>query len=286
MSCMADVECYSLMFGEYSMELTNSRKLIMMLRQQTCTCRKWQMRGLPCYHALAVIAKVNLWVYDWVHPIYKTATQKVIYNQLVHPMETHDMGIVDGKAGLVVYGEELDEDYNRCILPSINDRHLGRPPLKRRESQTHDKKVRRCSKCGEVGHTRRTCCNSWTDFHASYEGDFVENEDLLDGSYVAGKRSIWWYVLTFVLLIGLIPSHEMGVVIATGCGGALKEEVTVTYMLQHRQHLKCMLNPYFRGLLIWGASFVYQTWVYICLCKYCEKHGRWTIWYYNCCRKF
>ena len=40
MGCIAIVECDSLMLGEYSMELTNSRKLIMMLRQQTCTCRK------------------------------------------------------------------------------------------------------------------------------------------------------------------------------------------------------------------------------------------------------
>ena len=41
--------------------------------------------------------KPNLWVYGYVHPIYKTATQQIIYNQLVHPMETHDMGIVYAK---------------------------------------------------------------------------------------------------------------------------------------------------------------------------------------------
>ncbi|KAJ8436084.1 hypothetical protein Cgig2_000986 [Carnegiea gigantea] len=58
------VECYSLMFGEYSMELTDSRKLVVKLGQQTCTCRQGQMRGLPCCHALAVIAKANLWVVD------------------------------------------------------------------------------------------------------------------------------------------------------------------------------------------------------------------------------
>jgi len=74
MGCIAAVECYSLMLGEYSVELTNSRKLMVKLGQQTCTCRTWQTRGIPCCHALAVIAKANLWVYDYVHPIYKTAT--------------------------------------------------------------------------------------------------------------------------------------------------------------------------------------------------------------------
>ncbi|KAJ8435321.1 hypothetical protein Cgig2_022922 [Carnegiea gigantea] len=104
MGCIAAVECHSLMLGEYNVQLTNSRRLVMKLSQQTYTCRQWQMRGLPCCHALAVIAKANLWVYDYVHPIYKTATQEVIYNQLVHPMETNDMAVADGKTGLVVGG--------------------------------------------------------------------------------------------------------------------------------------------------------------------------------------
>ncbi|KAJ8432255.1 hypothetical protein Cgig2_013908 [Carnegiea gigantea] len=132
MGCIAAVECYSLM--------------------------QWQMRGLPCYHALAIIEKANLWVYDYVHPIYKTIMQE---------------------------GDELDEDYNRCILPPNNGRHLGRPPSKRRELQSQDKKVRRCSKYGKVSHTRRTCCNPLVDFDASYKDDIVEVEDLFVDSYAA-----------------------------------------------------------------------------------------------------
>jgi len=85
---------------------------------------------------LAVITKANLWVYDYVHPIYKTVTQQIIYNQLVYPMETHDMGTVKGKSERVVGGDDLDDDYNRCILPPNNGRQPGRPPSKRRESQT------------------------------------------------------------------------------------------------------------------------------------------------------
>ncbi|KAJ8432145.1 hypothetical protein Cgig2_006847 [Carnegiea gigantea] len=133
-SCIAAVECYSLMLGEYSVELTDSSRL------------------------------------------------EVIYNQLVHPMETHDMGIVDGKTGLIVGKEELDEDY-KCILHPNNGRHPSRLPSKQRESQSQDKKVQRCSKYGEVGHTRHTCHNPRAYFNPTYEGDVVEVEDLLDGSY-------------------------------------------------------------------------------------------------------
>ena len=55
---------------------------------------------------------------------------------------------------------------------------------KRRESQIQGTKSRKCSKCSEVGHTKRTCRDPHADFDASYEGDAVDVEDLLDGSYV------------------------------------------------------------------------------------------------------
>ncbi|KAJ8430474.1 hypothetical protein Cgig2_003056 [Carnegiea gigantea] len=67
--CTVAVECYSLMLGEYSEELTNSCKLM-----------------------------------------------------LVYPMETHDMGKVDEKMDWVVGEEELDDNYERCILPPNNRR--------------------------------------------------------------------------------------------------------------------------------------------------------------------
>ena len=82
----------------------------------------WQTRGIPCCHALAVIAKANLWVYDYMYPIYKIVTQQLIYIQLVHPMEPHDMGTVDGKTGWVVGGDELDNKYDCCILLPNNGR--------------------------------------------------------------------------------------------------------------------------------------------------------------------
>jgi len=36
---------------------------------------------------------------------------------VVYPMETYDSGIIDTNTGVVVGREELDEDYNRRILP-------------------------------------------------------------------------------------------------------------------------------------------------------------------------
>ncbi|KAJ8429410.1 LOW QUALITY PROTEIN: hypothetical protein Cgig2_025597 [Carnegiea gigantea] len=135
MGYIAAMECYSLMLGEYSVELTNGRKLV-----------------------------------------------------LVHLIETHDIKTVDGKTGWAVGGDDLDDNYNRYILPPTNGRQLGRPPSKHRESQMQGTKPQRCSKYGEVGHTRRTCRNPHADFEASYEGNVVEVKDLLNGSLLKKLR--------------------------------------------------------------------------------------------------
>jgi len=38
---------------------------------------------------------------------------------VVYPMQTHDSDTIDERAGVVLGGQELDDDYNRRILPPI-----------------------------------------------------------------------------------------------------------------------------------------------------------------------
>jgi len=96
------------------------------------------------------------------------------------------MATMDDRTGRVVSGDELDDNYSRCILPPCDRRQSTQPPSKCRESQTQGITCRRCSKCGEVGHTRRTCRNPHADFNSNYEGDVIAIADLLDGSWVPG----------------------------------------------------------------------------------------------------
>lgn len=51
------VEMYSRSLGEYSVRLTNNHCLVVKLRGGTCSCKGWQLHGLPCVHAMAVIEK-------------------------------------------------------------------------------------------------------------------------------------------------------------------------------------------------------------------------------------
>ena len=139
------------------------------------------MRALPCAHAMAVIEREKLSVYDYVGDCYKRSAQGMVYLNVVHPMETHDSAHVNAGTGAVVGGEELDDRYNRRILPPINPRPSGRPRVRRIESQRQGVKLWRCSKYGEEGHYRNTCRNPHADFDARYEGDVIQFEDLLGG---------------------------------------------------------------------------------------------------------
>ncbi|KAJ8445912.1 LOW QUALITY PROTEIN: hypothetical protein Cgig2_009841 [Carnegiea gigantea] len=92
-------------------------------------------------------------------------------------METHDMGTVDVKTGWVVGRDELDDDYDCCILPPTNGRQPGRPPSKHRD---------------EVGHMMHTYRNPRADFNANYEGDVVE---------------IYWMIPTF----HVVKPHQIAI---------------------------------------------------------------------------
>ncbi|KAJ8425786.1 hypothetical protein Cgig2_014499 [Carnegiea gigantea] len=95
---------------------------------------------------------------------------------VIHSMETDDTGVVNDDTGLAVGGDDLDEDFNRRILPPKNPRGAGRPRKKRVESQTQGFKPCRCSKCGDLRHYKNTCCNSRADFNAYYPGDVVPDD--------------------------------------------------------------------------------------------------------------
>ncbi|KAJ8425181.1 hypothetical protein Cgig2_010790 [Carnegiea gigantea] len=139
---VVEVQRYNRGIREYSVQLTNDRYLVVRLRDRTCSCKWWQLRGLPCVHVMVVIEREKLSVYDYVNPYYKAPTQRTIYMNVIHPMETHDTGVVDGDTGLVVGGNDLDEDFNRRILPPKNPRGAGRPGKRRIESQTQGLKPR------------------------------------------------------------------------------------------------------------------------------------------------
>ncbi|RVW64995.1 hypothetical protein CK203_062566 [Vitis vinifera] len=56
--------------------------------KRTCTCRGWEMLGIPCEHAVAVILSIGQNVVDFVQDWYKFPMQELIYSGSFSGIET------------------------------------------------------------------------------------------------------------------------------------------------------------------------------------------------------
>lgn len=130
------------------------------LKQKVCTCRKWEVSGIPCKHAIACIydmADNNMDVgipEDWVHDSYKLKTWIEVYSHKVNP----------------VNGPQFWKKFEcaTTLLPPKVVPQIGRPSKKRKKSKgeiemvkdgklTRKGKQVRCSICKMTGHNKRSC---------------------------------------------------------------------------------------------------------------------------------
>jgi hypothetical protein len=62
-------------------------RFVVNLRERTCTCRKWQVSGIPCKHALAFITSLSdVPIEKYVDLYYSVDKFRVAYSQLIPAM--------------------------------------------------------------------------------------------------------------------------------------------------------------------------------------------------------
>ncbi|KAI8564819.1 hypothetical protein RHMOL_Rhmol03G0211900 [Rhododendron molle] len=126
----------------------------------TCSCRRWELTGTPCAHALCVLRESNKKPEDIVHKYYKKQTYINAYKHVIYPMNGMDM---------------WEQTSKPPIQPPHYTRKGGRPKKCRRRDADEPpapsdgtKKMRRnmkkltCRKCGGKGHNVRTCPAGFT----------------------------------------------------------------------------------------------------------------------------
>lgn len=132
------------------------------LENKVCSCRRWEISGIPCKHAVAAIwySSVNGGGVDlpesWVHKFYKVDTWKKMYEFKIKPLNGRAMW---PKSACPIK-----------ILPPMHHKQTGRPKKSRKKSadelsqplvkgfklQKIGKTVS-CRRCKQVGHNARTC---------------------------------------------------------------------------------------------------------------------------------
>ena len=139
-----------------------SEQHVVNVTERTCTCRKWDLTGMPCKHAVASIwnmAENGLEPgipESWVHPTYWLTTWEEMYSFKINPCA----------------GPEMWPPSDSPITLTPPDYHtpIGRPPKKRKKSaaELFDNMVKNgkliragktvtCRKCNQKGHNSISC---------------------------------------------------------------------------------------------------------------------------------
>ena len=122
------------------------RRWEVILDERKCTCRVWQVKGLPCVHAAAFIAfrRDNNWD-KYVDPYFTVEKFKEAYALEIGPLPTKDQWV----------HIETEEK----IYPPFIKRPAGRPRKNRIVPHDESKRRHKCPRCNEYGHHSRTCKN-------------------------------------------------------------------------------------------------------------------------------
>ena len=130
------------------------------LNARKCSCRKWEVSGIPCRHVVACIHDMADNDMDvglpesWVHKSYTLETWKEVYSFKVNPVQ----------------GPQFWEKFDcpTTLLPPKQVPQIGRPQKKRKRSAgeinmvkggklTRQGKTVTCGICKGTGHNKRSC---------------------------------------------------------------------------------------------------------------------------------
>ncbi|KAK1432978.1 hypothetical protein QVD17_09881 [Tagetes erecta] len=132
------------------------------LGKKTCSCRKWELTGMPCKHAVAAILdsskrdNQDAVPESWVSKVYWLETWKEVYQHTIDPVNGRDMWRPSGCPTIL-----------RAPKHHVQ---VGRPKKMRRKSavelseisEKNGKMVKKgyqtsCSICKNKGHNKRSC---------------------------------------------------------------------------------------------------------------------------------
>ncbi|KAM0914690.1 hypothetical protein ACQ4PT_011340 [Festuca glaucescens] len=123
------------------------------LEARTCSCRQWQITGLPCIHALFFITTLSGQagnILQYVHDYYSVARFKGTY--------AHALPALEGKQQWDI----VDPGFKLC--PPVLKRAAGRSRKGRirpcSEGARLGPRRRKCTRCGGSGHFAKYCDNA------------------------------------------------------------------------------------------------------------------------------
>ncbi|XP_012827308.1 PREDICTED: uncharacterized protein LOC105948635 [Erythranthe guttata] len=125
-------------------EVLSDPSMVIDLSQKTCTCRKWQILGFSCVHAVYVLVNETSQPYDYIDKLHYAEYYRECYASPIYPFVRHS-----------------SRDDEVCVCPPEFKTRRGRPKKKRIPSVGEKiKRKIRCGRCKELGnHNKKSCTN-------------------------------------------------------------------------------------------------------------------------------
>ena len=117
--------------------------------KKKCSCRQWQISGIPCPHSITAMYFLNMNPDDFVSDAFRLSTYKKVYSFNIKPVKGSD---------------QWKKVKHTTCLPPVERRMPGRPRIARKKDKSElnhhvarHTRVMTCQNCYRTGHTKATC---------------------------------------------------------------------------------------------------------------------------------
>ncbi|CAN0843831.1 hypothetical protein LINGRAHAP2_LOCUS4067 [Linum grandiflorum] len=142
-------------------------QMVVDLNNWTCTCRKWELSGIPCKHAISCIHMIGDRAENYVHKCYWVENYMKAYGVRICPMVGVESWESSDRTPIKPPNSNNGEPKKRGRMKTTRRKSLEETVERTRKYRPHTLKVSRkgsrnkCSLCNEFGHKR-----TWHSKHA------------------------------------------------------------------------------------------------------------------------
>ncbi|KAL5711470.1 hypothetical protein ACHQM5_021922 [Ranunculus cassubicifolius] len=162
LEAIADSRCYQVLrANEVEFEIVSSERTnIVDIRTRVCSCRRWQIYGLPCAHATAALLSCGQNAQLFAEHCFTVTSYRNTYSQLIIPIPEKSQWVAgEGGGGGTAAEGGGGAKADITIRPPKTRRPPGRPKKKvlKIESFRRPKRVVQCGRCHLLGHSQKKC---------------------------------------------------------------------------------------------------------------------------------
>ncbi|KAL2937019.1 putative protein FAR1-RELATED SEQUENCE 10 [Bienertia sinuspersici] len=121
------------------------------LQKRTCSCRSWELTGIPCAHTMSAILYMRHQPEGYLAYWYRSSTYEKTYDNPLQPVPRSTFWNHEGE-GLVLPPDLVKRRPGKKARRKDSDE-----PSKGKVKYNRKRLSRKCGNCGEIGHSKNKC---------------------------------------------------------------------------------------------------------------------------------